>query len=176
MKLEGDIESQNSSRPLNAVQVIGRIMYDQISDVKSAFEKIFDYFLTKEHATLLANRNNFEDSYSSLGGKTEDEDKIKDFLPIFATLNDPGQHEVGNVVELNCGHANRPSERESNLFHQHLVEAGLIPGIAEISRQSRSTVSLNSKSSVQALLKQSSQAPVPVQPIAVTIAAQANPH
>jgi hypothetical protein len=36
--------------------------------------------LTKEHATLLANRNNFEDSYTSLDENEEvNEEKIEDF-------------------------------------------------------------------------------------------------
>lgn len=131
---------------------------------------MFDYFLNKEAATIAANRANFaEDTmHSELTGNHNPHEDLEKNQPIFPTFNEPSAQEVGNVVELNCGHANRPSERESNLFHQHLVEAGLIPGIAEFSKVSRSSVSLSKDSSTKVVKQTTMNKPItlPVNPMA----------
>ena len=38
-------------------------------------------------------------------------------LPIFDGLEAPSLFEVGNIVNLTCGHAQRPSDSEANLLH-----------------------------------------------------------
>jgi hypothetical protein len=53
-------------------------------------------------------------------------------MPIFDGIDAPSLYEVGNIVNLNCGHAQKPSDSEANLLHQHLVEAGLIPGTSHL--------------------------------------------
>ena len=68
-----------------------------------------------------------EDSDSTEGRKVE---PLK--LPLFETILEPAESEVGNIINLQCGHAAKPSELEAQLIHQHLIEAGMVPGISNL--------------------------------------------
>jgi len=89
----------------------GSVCQTAHSDMKNiylVFSKIVRYFLKKEENT---NR----------GVIVEDEEENPDITqinnPIFETLKEPSQYEVGNLINLNCGHAMRPSDHEANLIH-----------------------------------------------------------
>lgn len=80
------------------------------SDLKSVYlviSKITRYFVKKEENTK---------KYTTLADE-ENLEAVQIMNPIFDTLKEPSQYEVGNVISLNCGHAMRPSDHEANLIH-----------------------------------------------------------
>lgn len=74
--------------------------------------KIVMYFLKKEENTKKYAQLNVTNDEDNLEVELESRDN-----PIFETLKEPSQYEVGNVINLNCGHAMRPSDHEANLIH-----------------------------------------------------------
>ena len=47
-------------------------------------------------------------------------------VPLFKTLDEPSVELVGNLIDLKCGHSERPTDQESIMFTVHLEAAGFI--------------------------------------------------
>ena len=60
-------------------------------------------------------------------------------------MQEPSELNVGQLIELKCGHTARPSDLETVMFTVHLQEAGFMAGTGNIGSPTRS-VNLNSSS------------------------------
>ena len=82
---------------------------------------MIDYFSAKVDKLGALSRT----SNLSVGknGKAEQE-----VVPLFATLSEPSEEHVGFLIDLKCGHTQRPSDLESIMFTVHLEAAGFMKG------------------------------------------------
>jgi hypothetical protein len=48
--------------------------------------------------------------------------------PLFQTLSEPSELQVGHLIDLKCGHTQRPTDVESVMFAVHLEAAGFVKG------------------------------------------------
>ena len=62
-------------------------------------------------------------------------------------MNEPKEELVGNIIDLKCGHTQRPSDLESVMFTVHLEAAGFVKGKGPIGSPNRAI--LNSVKSVK---------------------------
>jgi hypothetical protein len=99
-----------------------QIFADMVT-LSSLFNKIATYFVFKEKQDKKTLRSSISYSASNLQ-LIGDESSIMESegielteMPIFDGLEAPSLYEVGNIVNLNCGHAQRPSDTEANLLH-----------------------------------------------------------
>lgn len=53
-------------------------------------------------------------------------------MPLFKTMQEPSELNVGQLIDLKCGHTQRPSDLETVMFTVHLQAAGFMAGIGNI--------------------------------------------
>jgi len=61
-----------------------------------------------------------------------------EIVPLFKTLQDPSEDKVGFIIDLKCGHTQRPSDLETVMFTVHLEAAGFMRGRGSIGSPQRS--------------------------------------
>ena len=52
-------------------------------------------------------------------------------------MNEPSEFRVGHLIDLKCGHTQRPSDVESLMFTMHLEAANFIKGKGAVGSPSR---------------------------------------
>ena len=53
-------------------------------------------------------------------------------------MNEPDASKVGHLIDLQCGHTQKPSEVEATMFTAHLMEAGFMQGKGALGSPMRS--------------------------------------
>jgi hypothetical protein len=53
-------------------------------------------------------------------------------------MNEPSEKQVGHLIDLKCGHTQRPTDVESVMFAVHLEAAGFVKGKGAIGSPQRS--------------------------------------
>ena len=100
-----------------------RVMHKVVEDLsynKEIFDRISKYYLLKQANTKAraATELIFDDHEHTYEVIRDAQSKHSvGFLPLFETLSEPSQAEVGNVISLSCGHAMRPTDNEANYIH-----------------------------------------------------------
>ncbi len=69
-----------------------------------------------------------------------------EIVPLFKTMQEPSEDLVGNLIDLKCGHTQRPSDYESVMFTVHLEAAGFMKGRGSIGSPQRSLFNSNNAS------------------------------
>ena len=59
----------------------------------------------------------------------QEEDAKNMIKPLFPTINEPNENLVGHLIDLKCGHTQRPSDLETVMFTVHLEVAGFYKNI-----------------------------------------------
>lgn len=75
-------------------------------------------------------------------------------VPLFKNMNEPSEDEIGYVIDLKCGHTQRPTDVEAVMFAVHLEAVGFMKGKGNIGSPEREimakikspSVSVNSES------------------------------
>ena len=75
--------------------------------------KVIEYYEAKDDP--LAAPNIYSD---------QEEDSKSTVKPLFPTINEPSENLVGHLIDLKCGHTQRPSDLETVMFTVHLEVAG----------------------------------------------------
>ena len=76
-------------------------------------QKVIDYYAAK-------------DDKSDYSMKLDQRESL--MVPLFQSLNEPSVDNVGYLIDLKCGHTQRPTELESIMFTVHLEAAGFATG------------------------------------------------
>ena len=92
----------------NAEKTFGSI-YCDLKQLLSLITKIIDYYAAKKDPS----------EPSLLVEKLE-----SNILPLFPTIEEPSEVNVGSLIDLKCGHTQRPSDLETVMFTVHLEAAG----------------------------------------------------
>lgn len=88
----------------NAEKTFGTI-YSDLKQLIVIMTKVMDYYLAKDDPS-------------------DQKDVKNQILPLFPTIDEPSDINVGHLIDLKCGHTQRPSDLETVMFSVHLEEAG----------------------------------------------------
>lgn len=100
---------------LNPAKEFGAI-YRDLETLSFILNKVVDYFSAKE---------------DRLGNLTSVKE-ASEIVPLFKTMQEPSELNVGQLIDLKCGHTQRPSDLETVMFTVHLQAAGFMAGIGNI--------------------------------------------
>ena len=68
----------------------------------------------------------------------------KSIVPLFKTMHEPTVEQVGQLIDLKCGHTQRPTDLETTMFTVHLEAAGFMKGKGSIGSPQRTILNTNS--------------------------------
>ena len=103
-KLKEELENLQQATE-NPEDKFGAIYYD-LQTIIALLTKVCKYFNAKgDH----------------LGQPSNDEyDGDRKIVPLFKTLKEPSEFNVGHIINLGCGHTQQPTEIETIMFTSHL--------------------------------------------------------
>ena len=115
---------------------------DECKDPQQSFGYIYRDLLTLQSLICKVNEY-FSAKIDKLGTLSIDQDKSDKEVsnriePLFQTLNEPTEQQVGYLIDLKCGHTQRPSDLESVMFTVHLEAAGFMKGKGAVGSPNRS--------------------------------------
>ena len=97
-------------------------IYQDLQTLSFLMNKVIDYFDAKEDQL----------------GDLVSEKPASHITPLFKSMQEPSELNVGQLIDLKCGHTQRPTDLETVMFTVHLQAAGFMAGLGNIGSPQRS--------------------------------------
>jgi len=108
---------------------------EQCSDHEKQFRAIYkDLHLLTNLMTKAADY--FGAKVDNLGALSR-ENATSKVTPLFLSMNEPSERQVGHLIDLKCGHTQRPTDLEAVMFTVHLQAAGFMSGTGSVGSPQR---------------------------------------
>ena len=91
-------------------------IYQDLQTLSFLMNKVIDYFDAKEDQL----------------GDLVSEKPVSHITPLFKSMQEPSELNVGQLIDLKCGHTQRPTDLETVMFTVHLQAAGFMAGLGNI--------------------------------------------